>query len=447
MTFRAATLALALAGNVDFGSFDRPPAQMQVVPHNLHATPSALFLWSVSRPTGAYADLYSFAIGVTDGTTSRTVMSSDRFGLAFSGALSDGVIASMDPADGGRWRTRADLVSWDAASFTLHWTDAVNPDADHIFFLAFSGVEAKVFEWALPPDGGVFTVQEPGFDADVVFLLNAGDETAAIGPNAAFQGGLGLGAATSASDQFAWGLIGYAAADLSPLSQGQSGQALIAVALAGTTDVDSATLAVSSYGSTLQLAVSRARPNPGITVGLALKGIDVRVGSFTVQQADIPLGVTPDAVLLTSSGGADSTTPAQRLQIPLGAATATTQGTIGLAYQNVQTSSARVLLFPTNKMLPSTDAECAFAGFYDGGMTLSCPKPPPVTTPIDYVAFVNRPDLDAGVPDAGTFDAGSPDAGAPDAGGVRRSDRVTCGCQAAGPCLLPVLLLRRRRPR
>ncbi len=296
----------AFGGVFKVGTFSKSTAAapaVQVVPHGLGTTPSALILWSVGTPDQTTSTDALVAVGFSDGTTARSVSAAASNGGATSNAsrrLADAALTEVSP--GEVLRLEAALVGWDDSAFTLRWTTN-NAVAERIHYLVLGGEDllAKVVAWPMPTVAGARAVTGVGFRPDVVLHLHGGAGLTAAGslPHAL----MGLGAMDSGGRTWANAFGASDALAPSEVNSGQrTGQALTAVSGVGSSTLAANLISMDADGFTLDFTTASA--TGGTVVSLALKGVQGHAASFTrnsgaSQTITLP-GFRPSLVLLSS---------------------------------------------------------------------------------------------------------------------------------------------------
>ncbi len=149
---------------------------------------------------------YGFALGVTDGTTSFC-----------SAAISQDNVDTSDATRGMRNKAicgvlwgevtlvEADLTSWDATNVTIDWTTQMGTAGVYINYIAIGGseVRAKVVNWQAPTVTGNRAVTGFGFKPDVVIHGYSGSALTTAPPFNQTSAHFGMGAMTSAGNQWA----------------------------------------------------------------------------------------------------------------------------------------------------------------------------------------------------------------------------------------------------
>jgi len=133
----------------------------------------ALFFLSFADTDGTAEDGCSYAIGFTDGTTSKSLSGDDRHNVATSvvgGETWDDPIALRDPADATD-EVRTSFVSWITNGVRLNVTTApANGVLLTCVFFAGTDSSADVGTWTFDNANAV-DVTSVGFEADLVFTL------------------------------------------------------------------------------------------------------------------------------------------------------------------------------------------------------------------------------------------------------------------------------------
>jgi hypothetical protein len=305
----------------------------QAIPHALGFVPAAIVLWTAGQAVQAPQDDYLYAIGLSDGATSRS------FAVAADGANGMANVSRRHAAKaltivewGEVLRAEADLAAWDTTSFTLSWT-ANDTQATVIHYLLVGGaaVSAKVVDWQMPTAAGSRSVTGVGFAPDLVLHAHAGDDLTSAAPYSGSDGILGFGAMNAAGEQ--WSLaagaldVNWTAVSGTASAQRTDG-ALLGI-VPGTVRVRGSFASMDADGFTMSFPVASGA---GRVASLALRGVGSRLGSFakataTGNQAVAGVGFQPEAVMLASYDAAASTAVQAAARLVLGASDGAIEGT------------------------------------------------------------------------------------------------------------------------
>jgi hypothetical protein len=433
---------IATAADTEVGSFSKNTTPgVQTIPHGLGSTPRALILWTNGLPAGTSGSGARLSIGLTDGTTSRTVANASEDGAVASNTTTGLFARALALVRWGELTdAEADLVSWNATSFTLNWvTNDANPANVH-YLLIGGAARSRVVDWAMP---SAFPTNVPvtgvGFRPDAVLSIYAGSSNSSLVlANSAI---LGLAALDSAGSQWASGSRSYDSASGTGAGawRYQSASSALAIGNATTQYERAQWVSMDVDGFTTRFTAGIAG-NSGRVFSLALGNVDARAGVLLKSTAAAPalqdtiVGFTPGAVLLKSVQATTNATVTSNDRAGLGASDGVGQESVTAQNAHLSPSQAGSVdgvgaaFTKVDNNGGAIDARATLA-MTDGGFQLRWAANDAVATEIVWFAVAVRtvvPDAgaldagapDAGAPDAGALDAGAPDAGAPDAGAV-----------------------------
>lgn len=328
--------APAYAGTCKVGSFTkRTTTGTQVVAHGLGGLPKALILWTSGRTDETLSASYHFALGMSDGTTARSVAAASKGDGSPVNSDASRRIANkaLSIVEWGQTvLAEADLQSWDGTNFTLSWTSN-DGNAYVVHYLAISGndVSAKVVGWTLNTTSGNQVVSTIGFKPDVVIHAHAGANFTSAPPTTMASSVFGLGVMDADGAQWA---NTHFTADNNVSANTQRYQrpdrALVVINAAASVVREATFVSMDANGYTVGL------PNTGSAmqvVSLALQGVQAKAGSLLKVTGAAPLtqsvnGVLfrPRAVLVSSVQDTAEGAPAINSRFGLGVVDDTTQG-------------------------------------------------------------------------------------------------------------------------
>ncbi len=216
----------AISGTDGFGMqtgyFQEPASPgTQTIAHGLGVVPQALLLFTAGpNQLNNVLTNWHFSIGMTDGTTSRSVGVCGVSGFPattrqYANAALVVVKEDSTTQDLAQW------VSWDATNFTLNWT-TVNGFSRYVGWMVFGNpaMSAKVMAWNMGAATGAQAVTGVGFQPNLVMHLYSIGGTGDLGVNLT-DSAIGFGA-MSASGQYAASATSLNAAGSNHFSQQES---------------------------------------------------------------------------------------------------------------------------------------------------------------------------------------------------------------------------------
>jgi hypothetical protein len=382
------------------GSFTKPMAPgAQTVPHGLGTIPKAILFWTVGKPNQVASSDYRLMLGVTDGTTSRSisVASQDNPPNSVSGRRMAAVPISMVDYTQSTYAEAA-LTSLDATNIVLNWT-ANSSTADVIHYLAIGGstVTAKVVQWTAPTAPGNRAVTGLGFQPSAVLNFHTGYTVTAPPPFAKVSATCGMGFMDSVGSQWTWGVIAIDSA-----SPTQAGRVQVTDSCLYAWDQPNSITKRASYASMdasgFTTNFSVANSSASQIFSLALGGLSVRGGSFNksagATQAITGLGFKPGAVFFSSAQDVAQTGGTSESRHGLGASDGVTQTSCALNDSNNVSRSVANAIDKTGKVFMKMDngtktieAEASLASFDSDGMTLNWTTNDAVPTQITWFAL------------------------------------------------------------
>lgn len=397
------------AATFDVGSFNKvnglAPAP-QVVPHNLGETPKALILWTMGAVDETFSRSYRFAIGASDGTSSESsgASSEDNPNPNASRRVAYKALTIV------QWNeallAEADLVSWDAAQFTLNWT--TNDNRRYVIhYMAIGGdeVQAKVRDWVMQSGStGNQSVAGFGFQPELVIHFHIGAGFTTAPPAMTTHAIHGLGVMDASGNQ--WHTTFFTWHNASPRSDTQRYQRTTST-LAGiradlTLAKEASFVSMDPDGftidwTTMDSAASRV-------YSLALAGLLVRVGSFdksivtpTALQSVTGVGFTPRLVLLQSFQSSANTAVIGNSYYGIGASNLARQASSAIEDTNDLSPSSVHSIDKASKVFIKVDdqnqviqAEANLASMDTDGFTLDWTTNDAAATQMLYVALSPR---------------------------------------------------------
>lgn len=444
--------ARALAADTEVGVFTKTTAPgQQVVPHGLGTVPKALVLWTSSQPAGTTGPGARMSIGLCDGVTSRAISAASQHGVPASNT-SVGLFARALAVV--RWGevsdAEADLVSWNATSFTLNWV-VNDATAANVHYLLIGGdARAKLVEWAMPgATPANVTVSGVGFRPEAVLSIHGGSSNTTLRLDDSAV--LGVTAFDSLGNQWASGARSYDARAVNGSGTCRFQRSGHSLALGdGTSFYELAQwVSMDADGFTTRFT-SGVGGNTGKVFSLALGNVDARVGSLLKTSAmapaaqDVSVGFTPGAVLFRSVQATTQASVVANDRSGLGAGDGVRQGSVTAQNANrtpTQASSVDDVTAAFTKVDNDTGAVDARGALsmLDGGFSLRWTTNDSAATEVLWLALSVRPDggTTSGA-DAGVNGNRTPVA-----------LNVGCGCSSAptGWLGLVLLLCARRRVR
>ncbi len=297
------------------GKLTKPTAPGSItVTHGLGVTPTAiLFLGNWCYDTDDFAGNQLALLGVATATETMFAATGAAQGIRSNTSAE---VSATHAVGAVAWSetyiARANVVGWDAQTFTLAF-DAADNEVDTIFFLAVGGpdISAKAVSWSMPAVTGDRPVRGFGFPPDMVMHFWAHDRVTSAGALVP-GGGIGLGVSNRAGAQ--WALATWQADDARPTEEARIQDTSASIL----TLSRSAVLKRASFASTdadgFTLRFEQAAGAPGTRViSLGLRGITAELGAF-VKTTSASLNATqtvnglkrttvPGAVMLASTMG------------------------------------------------------------------------------------------------------------------------------------------------
>lgn len=284
----------------------------QTVAHNLGAAPVALVMMiSGATALNTVTTLFHFGLGITDGTTSRSL---SMTGLTPPGTdmgrRVDTPVLQVCNADGFILST-ASFVSWSSSNFVINWTtnDGVPYQVSYVIY-GGTGMNGKLLSWTLNGGTGNQSVTGAGFEPTLVMHFNL--SVPGTGP---FTDGFYNFGAMTATEQFAWGTIINDATvhgtSPSAFSYDDSDLCLVTLGTQSTLRIvrETALVSLDADGFT----VDRILQPSGVTnvISLCLNGFaNVKIGAVArptstapVLQSVTGLGFEPSGLIVTTVGG------------------------------------------------------------------------------------------------------------------------------------------------
>lgn len=355
----------------------------------------------------AYTSYY--AMGMTDGTTSGSVATSSRTGVATSVEARRAASKALTIM---KWDqtilAEADFQAWSSTTFTINWTtnDTV-AYVIHYVAIGGSGVQAKVVNWQMATAAGAQAITGFGFQPSAVLHIHANSGLTGALPATGAAGGMGMGAIDSSGNQWATSTFQSSGANPSDAQRGQQTNATIYTFSNALGITKNATwTAWTADGFNLNYTVANA--NAGQVFSLGLRGINVKVGNFNKATGAAPatqsitgLGFQPQALFLHSFQDVAQANPVVNARLGWGAADGSIDGLgnpIGhsSAYAELDgvtpTNFAGIdkttkAFMKVNNSTSTIDAEADIASIETNGFTLRWTTNDAVATQILYLAF------------------------------------------------------------
>ena len=373
----------------------------QTITHGLGETPKALILWTDGKTSETFTPSFLFAIGASDGSTSRSVALASENGVNQTNASRRMARKALTIVQWGETLlAEADLTGLDATSFTLNWTTN-NSTAYRIHFIAIGGaaVSTKLVEWSLPTSPGSVSVSGVGFAPDVVLHFNAGGLTGAL-PVSGANAALGLGAMDALGRQWSDHILGIDGSAESDTQRGQQTDACVYVFDNSRALVKRGAFAsMDADGFTVNFTTAAGTVNP--IFSLALKGVSAKAGAFDKSSSAAPadqavtgVGFQPSLLLLSSFQDIARAAPVDDARYGFGAAggvgkgASALQDASGLSRTKVDGIDKTSKLFvKVDNSTPAIDAEADLTSFDGGGFTLRWTTNDAVATQMLYLAL------------------------------------------------------------
>jgi hypothetical protein len=308
---------------IKVGSFTKStctaPCNQPNVAHGLGVAPKALILWTNGATLeGAGFGTFAWAIGITDGTTSRSVAAGDQNGNTSSTGTKSArrsaskvlTIVQYDTttlAEAGFQGT-----NWDATNFYLQWSTN-NATAYIIHFIAIggSGVSASVVDWTAPATTGSNYVATTSLTFQPSILIHISDEDTTAPPNSPTDAAFMLGVMDAAGHQ--WSSAIYAKSGVTTTTQSAraqstgtapSGAGIVETSATATTTMVADWVSMNSNGFTVNFSTTVSGQH---IFTLAMTGLNIWAGSFTNSGCTAPcnqsitgIGFQPSAVIFAS---------------------------------------------------------------------------------------------------------------------------------------------------
>ncbi len=253
----------------------------QAVAHGLGSVPKAVIFWTDARTDEAFGAGENLAYGVTDGVTSGSFATASQNGVSPSVSARRAAPKALTIVSPTQVvLAEADLQSWSPASFTLQWTTN-NALAYIVHYMAIGGadVSAKVANWQMSTATGNSPVTGVGFQPSAVVHLYAGVGLSSPPPSSSDESGLGLGVMDSSGGQWATEARSSPTSAPTVTARGQATDAaLLCVGAGPIVSYRASFVSMDVDGFTTNC--SKAAGNTGQVYSLALKGLDVKAGSF-----------------------------------------------------------------------------------------------------------------------------------------------------------------------
>ncbi len=376
---------------VTMGTFTKstgPAGSEQRVGHTLGAPPRAILLWTAGRTGDDFGAGLTFSMGMSEGPggLSRAVAFASADGAVTSQAsrrIVDNLL-SVGRADGST-AAAADLVAWDATSFTLRWsTSNASAYIVHAVVIGGDAVTARVIDWLTPVADGALSIEGVGFPPEVVMNLHVGLGFTAPVPAVMEGGSFGLGVMTRAGRQWANAIAIPAGALPTDTRRVQRTEAAIYMLARDQEVVAPDAVLRSMDADGFSLDFRNARPLRTRVISLALGGIAASAGAFLKPVGQAPqtqeitgVGLRPGLVLLSSVEDRAQLDPTASARFVLGASDGTRTGCTTLSDTSGQiVSSARSITSRARTFLKADqdrlliEAEATAGGFGPGGFAL-----------------------------------------------------------------------------
>ncbi len=399
------------AFNVKKGSFAKTTAPAPATQNitGVGFKPKALILYTTAQSAEGFADTYYFAIGVSDGATSRTVAVGSANAVSPSTALAAGLPNVMVTINSTMATIAiADLVSFNTDGFTLNWTtNDATPSIIH--YLALGGgdlTNTKVGEFTENTVTGNQAVTGVGFLPDFVMFMHFGTNGTVI-----TDGYTSLGFAKSPTKEGALAVTSVGGVKTTSTFRDERTDRCIVELKphTGALNAEASFVSMDTNGFTINWLSAPASADK--VFYLALKGGQYDVGSFTEKsgtgpQAVTGVGFTPKGLMLASVNNVASMAVASNNRLSFGAAHAAGAGNEGTVWSGDKdkvkpsitarsTLTTKIIRLateaaPSSSSTPNGEADLSSFDS-NGGFTLNWTTSDTVARQILYVAFGDVP--------------------------------------------------------
>ncbi|MGH9922531.1 MAG: cadherin-like domain-containing protein, partial [Nitrososphaerales archaeon] len=270
--------------------------------------PKALLLFTTGQNNTGFDDVYSFAMGFSDGNSSRSigVYSKDDAETSNAGRAHGKQVLRILGTGTPSIAAQANLADFHGDGFAINWTKN-SPANSTINYLVLGGVnltDVKVGSFKANNVTGQQIVSGVGFEPDLVMFMHAHRATeAGMAPNAYMS----YGFAKSPTERAA---IAVTSVDAEPVSDTKrlqrTDRAIVSLAPgSGTIDAEADFDSMNPDGFTIDWINAPTKTDR--VYYLALRGGNYDVGSFDSSILEIPQSVTgvgfePKGLILTSFG-------------------------------------------------------------------------------------------------------------------------------------------------
>lgn len=272
----------------------------QDVAHTLGDTPTLVILWTTATLSTSYKNGFDFAWGAYDGTTSRSFASHRTTSVAAGSTTSYTSTYTIAASVGtpGTVVLAGTITSWNATTFHIEWAASLGYK---VHFIAFTGVTAKVGEFARPGSAIDKVVTGVGFKADLVLLFST--NSTAI-PQTAISS-YSMGAFNKHGEQYAAGFNVDAARSIH-----RSDACTVNVDSSGATLYSANFVSMNQDGFTLHYTTNA---DTAITFYIAINGVNSSISEVakstdaaTASQVVTADTLTPkgEALLMITNGSA-----------------------------------------------------------------------------------------------------------------------------------------------
>lgn len=379
----------------------------QVINHSLGVTPKLIIVWCAGKAPGSFgADVFN-ALGFSDGTTNACIANTIEDAVGTSDTY-DRIASNLFLMRGvtGTIVKAATLSAWNTTTFTINHTTA-NAAAMTVNYLLIAGnsVEAKVgnFNTINTTGGGLPANQSItgiGFEPEGLILLQIGGVGSTF-PQSFNSSILIMGFGDAALNQ---GVVQAQDADAQAVTLNIGAQLTDAV-LCDFSVVSEALARKASLASLdvdgFTLTYSNNFNSTDVTIYLALKGLNFKVGAFNkstggapVSQGVTGIGFEPEALLLASWQRTSSGAGARGVRFGIGGSDGTRERALAYQSEHNNTTSQANEITKTDKTFivcnndtPGIDAEADLSSFDSDGFTLGWTTNNAVATQILYLAF------------------------------------------------------------
>jgi len=344
-------------------------------------TPKAILIWTTFGTSAAFADGWTFQIGMTDGTTTLSAQTAADDNVAAQRSRcqrSATNLVQIINSAGTALRTGA-FVSFGSGQFVINWTTATG--ASEIFhYLALGGTDLNVLTTANRMDQ--IRTSAVASVASLAGIISCGAYTSTIGEMGSSFGWVALNGSSGVSNQ---GVSHAQIRDNVNPSQTKRFQRLARCRFRLTASLGAGIesfMDQDGMGFANHNADSNAFSHDLLLGGISVAGSSGLQPTSTGTQAVTGLGFSPKCVLVMSVGQTAQTTTQNEARLSLGAADRTRQGYAIAGSNNGVTPSVSVVNEDTSHVIScitpnataassTTDAQASIQSVDGDGFTLN----------------------------------------------------------------------------